>query len=80
MIFDFFSGSNRKSVQHTWESRGQFGDLNLRKKKNLDIPIVFQNLEFCQNQRPRFSPIEAASYPGDRSDAEKTIPTKKEGK
>ncbi|MBF5059506.1 hypothetical protein NEPTK9_001020 [Candidatus Neptunochlamydia vexilliferae] len=24
----------------------------------------------CQSQRSRFSPIEAASYPGDRSDAE----------
>lgn len=35
------------------------------------IPIVFQNLEFCQNQHSRFSPIEAASYPGDRSDAER---------
>lgn len=35
------------------------------------IPIVFQNLEFLQNQRPRFSPIEAASYLRDRSDGER---------
>ncbi|MCB1084903.1 MAG: hypothetical protein KDK60_02250 [Chlamydiia bacterium] len=27
-------------------------------------------MEFCQNQRLRFSPIEAGSYPRDRSDGE----------
>ena len=31
---------------------------------------MFQNLKFCQSQRPRFNPLEADSYPGDKSDAE----------
>lgn len=32
---------------------------------------MFQNFRFCQNQRPRFNPLEAGSYPGDRGDAER---------
>lgn len=31
---------------------------------------MFQNLGVSQNQRPRFSPIEAAPYPRDSGDAE----------
>ena len=34
------------------------------------IPTQVQKLEFCHSQSPRFDPIEAASYPADRSDAE----------
>ncbi len=35
-----------------------------------DIPIPIQDLELCQSQSSRFSPIEAGPYPGDRGDAE----------
>ncbi|MCB1084493.1 MAG: YjbH domain-containing protein, partial [Chlamydiia bacterium] len=36
-----------------------------------NIPIMFQNLGISQSQRSRFSLLEAASYPGDKSDAER---------
>ncbi|MCB1107796.1 MAG: hypothetical protein KDK76_06850, partial [Chlamydiia bacterium] len=35
------------------------------------IPLVVQNLGISQSQRLRFDPIEAASYPRDRSDADR---------
>lgn len=35
------------------------------------IPRVFQNLGISQNQRSRFGPIETASYPRDRGDADR---------
>ena len=38
---------------------------------NMDIPVVFQKLGFCQSQRLDFSSIEAVPYPRDRGDAER---------
>ena len=38
--------------------------------KVLFIPDMFQKLPFCQDQRSRFSPLEAASYLRDRRDGE----------
>ncbi|MCB1081818.1 MAG: hypothetical protein KDK63_01595 [Chlamydiia bacterium] len=35
-----------------------------------DIPKQLQKLEFCQSQRSRFNPIEAAPIQVDRCDAE----------
>ncbi|MCB1106563.1 MAG: hypothetical protein KDK76_00535 [Chlamydiia bacterium] len=42
-----------------------------QKFKKSNIPIASQNLGVSQNWRSRFNPIEAASYPKDRSDGER---------
>ncbi|MCB1106529.1 MAG: hypothetical protein KDK76_00360 [Chlamydiia bacterium] len=39
--------------------------------KRKGIPLAGQNLGISQSQRLRFDPIEAASYPTDRSDADR---------
>ncbi|MCB1107526.1 MAG: hypothetical protein KDK76_05460, partial [Chlamydiia bacterium] len=43
----------------------------LKKRNERYIPLMIQNLRISQSQRLRFHPIEAASYPRDRSDADR---------
>ena len=62
-------GANSLKSHPTFSAQERVDLLNRIFKTN-STPLVVQNLENSQNQRLRVDPIEAASYPRDRSDAD----------
>ena len=63
--------STEKHVAFMHKAQERIAKRIFLKRSTACIPRVFQNLGISQNQRSRFGPIETASYPRDRGDADR---------